>query len=94
MLFCKREVFDAYCGWLFPLLFRLEDVVDLTHADEYQRRLYGFLGERLLNVWVLHNRLNVRYVPVVSTAYSPIDHLTYLRRDITNGLRFRLRRKG
>lgn len=94
MLFCRRELFDAYCAWLFPILFRLEDQVDLTHVNDYQKRLFGFLSERLLNVWVLRNGLKVKYAPIVHTAYSPLDHLTYLRRDITNGIRFRLNRGG
>ena len=91
MLFCRRELFDGYCAWLFPILFRLEDMVDLSRANDYQKRLYGFLSERLLNVWILHNGLRAKCVPVVSTAYTARDHLKYLRRDITNGLRFRLR---
>ena len=92
MMYCRAALFDAYCAWLFPILFRLEDQVDLSGANAYQRRLYGFLSERLMNVWTRHNGLKVRHVPVVSTDYSPKDHLTYLRRDITNGLRFRLQK--
>ena len=94
MMFCRGSLLDAYCGWLFPLLFTLEDRVDLSGANAYQRRLFGFLSERLLNVYILHNGLSADYLPVVSTAYTPRDHLTYLRRDITNGLRFRLRGSG
>ena len=93
MLFCRRALFDDYCAWLFPILFCLEDQVDLTGANIYQKRLFGFLSERLLNVWVLHNGLSVKYLPVVSTEYSRKDHLTYLRRDITNGIRFRFQNK-
>ena len=94
MMFCKGERFDAYCAWVFPMLFALEAQVVLTGANAYQQRLFGFLSERLLNVWIRHNRLSAKYLPVVSTAYTPVDHLTYLRRDITNGLRFRLRGAG
>ena len=94
MLLCRKTLFDDYCAWLFPILFSLEDRVDLTDASDYQRRLFGFMGERLMNVWLLHNRLSVEYLPVVSTEYTWKDHLTYLRRDITNGLRFRLQNKG
>lgn len=93
MLFCRRALFDDYCAWLFPILFCLEDQVDLTGANIYQKRLFGFLSERLLNVWVLHNGLSVKYLPVVSTEYSRKDHLTYLRRDITNEIRFRFQNK-
>ena len=89
MLFCGRELFDAYCAWLFPILFSLEDEVDLSGASDYQKRLYGFLSERLLNVWILRNGLRAHYAPVVSTAYTARDHLTYFRRDITNDLRFK-----
>lgn len=94
MLICRRTLFDDYCAWLFPILFSLEDKVDLSGASAYQKRLFGFVGERLMNVWMLHNRLSVGYLPVVSTEYTRKDHLTYLRRDITNGLRFRLQNKG
>lgn len=93
MLFCRRGLFDDYCAWLFPVLFRLEDAVDLSGANDYQKRLFGFVGERLMNVWIMHNRLSVKYLPVVSTEYTRRDHLTYLRRDITNGLRFRFQKK-
>ncbi|MBR2798474.1 MAG: DUF4422 domain-containing protein [Clostridia bacterium] len=93
MLFCRSSCFDDYCAWLFPMLFSLEDQVDLSGANAYQKRLFGFLSERLLNVWILQNGLSVKYLPVVSTEYTPRDHLTYLRRDITNGLRFRMQNK-
>ena len=94
MLLARRALFDDYCAWLFPILFSLEDRVDLTGANAYQKRLFGFLGERLMNVWMLRNRLSVKYLPVVSTEYTRRDHLTYLRRDITNELRFRFHKKG
>ena len=94
MMFCDGTLFDTYCAWLFPILFRVEEEVDLSGLDDYRRRLFGFLSERLLNVWVIHNGLRTKYVPVVSTEYTRRDHWTYLRRDITNGLRFRLGRSG
>ena len=91
MMFCRGDLFDEYCAWLFPMLFELEKHADLSGANDYQRRLFGFLSERLLNVWIDGRGLRVKYVPVVSTAYTLKDHLTYFRRDITNDLRFRLR---
>ncbi len=94
LMFCRGDLFDAYCAWVFPILFELEKGVDLTGESDYRKRLYGFLGERLLNVWAAYNRLRVACAPVVSTEYTLKDHLTYWRRDVTNALRFKLQHKG
>lgn len=90
MLFCRRALLEDYCAWLFPVLFALEARVDLSGESDYRKRLFGFLSERLMNVWVLKNGLRARALPVVSTEYTLKDHLTYCRRDVTNGIRFRL----
>ena len=92
MMFCAGALFDEYCEWLFPMLFQLEPQLDLRAMNDYQRRVFGFLAERLLNVWMAHRELRVKALPVVSTAYTPLDHLTYFRRDVTNELRFRASR--
>lgn len=61
-----KEVFNDYCEWLFSILFRLETRKDLTYYNEYQKRIYGFLAVRLLNVYVAHNCLKVFQCGVVS----------------------------
>lgn len=67
MLIAPREGFDAYCRWLFAVLTQVEQRVDMTGYTTYQRRLYGFLGERLLNVWVAHYGLRVKALSVKNT---------------------------
>ena len=67
MLIASKEVFDAYCHWLFAVLTQVEQGVDMTGYTPYQQRLYGFLGERLLNVWVTHHGLRVCALPVKNT---------------------------
>lgn len=67
MLIAPADGFDAYCRWLFAVLTQVEQGVDMTGYTPYQRRLYGFLGERLLNVWVTHHRLKVCALPVKNT---------------------------
>lgn len=84
MMFCKRELFDQYCKWLFDILFELEKIVDLNDLNDYQKRLYGFLSERLLNIWVEKNRLNIKHVPVINVGMSMVDRATLIRRRITN----------
>jgi len=66
-MFCTyKATFDAYCEWLFPILFELERHIDYKNRESYQRRVFGFISERLLNVWVRKNHLRVREVNVIS----------------------------
>lgn len=50
-----KELFDSYCEWLFTILFKLESMTDLSGRSAYQQRAYGFMSERLFNVWLIHN---------------------------------------
>lgn len=92
MLFCKREIFDAYCEWLFSILFVLEKQVDLAKLNTYQQRLYGFLSERLLNVWVIKNKLVVKHLPVIHMGLPVFDRIRLVRRRFTNRFRFWIKR--
>lgn len=69
MFIAKKAVIDQYCSFLFDILFELEQITDLSHYDVYQRRIYGFLSERLFNVWLYHNRstLKIEYRPLIVT---------------------------
>lgn len=60
MFVMRKPIFDAYCAWLFAILFEVEKRTDLRDYDAYQRRIYGFLSERLLRVWLLMQPLKVR----------------------------------
>ena len=92
MLFCKREIFDAYCEWLFSILFVLEKQLDLAKLNTYQQRLYGFLSERLLNVWVIKNKLVVKHLPVIHMELPVFDRIRLVRRRFTNRFRFWIKR--
>lgn len=64
MFIMKKELVNEYCKWLFDILFKLEDLIDISSYDEYQRRIYGFLSERLFNVWIIKNNYKTKEYPV------------------------------
>jgi hypothetical protein len=67
MLVMKQEDYAKYCAWLFPILFEAEKRIDVSDRDAYQKRIYGFLSERLLNVYVKHNSMKIYEAGVINT---------------------------
>lgn len=65
MFAMKKTLFDQYCSWLFDILFTLESRIDISSYSPYEARIYGFLSERLFNVWLEKQRLKEVEVPVV-----------------------------
>ncbi len=61
----RRDLADAYCQWLFGLLFALEERIAGTETEI--PRLYGFLSERMLDCWLEKNQLAYREMPVYNT---------------------------
>ena len=57
MFVMRRDLFNAYCEWLFSILFELEKRLDISSYDSYNARLFGFVGERLLDVWLEKNHI-------------------------------------
>lgn len=65
MLIARQEIYDKYAEWLFDVLKKAEKYIDMNERSGNQRRVYGYFGERLLNVWIKKNNLSVKYYPVI-----------------------------
>lgn len=59
MIVCKKELFDAYAAWLFGILLRVKERVDVEHYDNYRKRVFGFISEILLLVYAVYHNLSV-----------------------------------
>lgn len=71
MFIMNKVLFNQYAKWLFDILFEVEKQVDLKNYDAYQKRLFGFLAERLFNVWLKKANLKIKEVPVISIELNP-----------------------
>ena len=65
MMVMRKELLDKYCEWLFEILFTLESMLDISTYSKYDQRVFGFVGERLLDVWLETNQLQYRSIPYV-----------------------------
>lgn len=75
MFVTKRQTLAKYCDWLFTILFELEKSIDSSSYTGNWARLYGYMGEVLLTVFILHNKLKYKQYPVVLTEKSFIKRL-------------------
>jgi hypothetical protein len=65
MFLMRRDIFDGYCAWLFDILFQLEREIDISGYSQYDRRVFGFVSERLLDVYLEANGISYLEVPVM-----------------------------
>lgn len=61
MFYASKELITKYANWVFDILFELEKRINLNERDDYQKRVFGFLSERLFNIWILKNNLKIKY---------------------------------
>ena len=66
MFIMRRELANEYCAWLFDILFEVERRLDISSYSDNDRRVFGFLGERLLDVWVETKKLRYVEVPMIN----------------------------
>lgn len=77
MFIMNWKQFDDYCNWLFPLLQAVEDRLDISHYPPFQKRIYGYMAERLLNLYVRTNKLKTLELPVLKIADEPeVDNVS------------------
>ena len=58
MFVMRRDCFDDYCTWLFDVLQELESHTDISSYNAVEARIYGYISELLLDVWLEANRLS------------------------------------
>lgn len=83
MFVMKWELFDRYCSFLFDVLFELEKRIDISDYDSRDARVFGFVGERLLDVWIEANHIEYVEAPIVF-----LGHVNWF----SKGMKFLLRK--
>lgn len=64
MFIASKKISDEYFSWLFPILFELENRLDLTNYTAYQKRVMGFLAERLFTLYIYARKLKTFSCPI------------------------------
>lgn len=56
MFIMRKDIFNDYCEWLFPILEEYEKTTDMSLYSREAVRTPGHLGERLLNIYIMHHK--------------------------------------
>lgn len=84
MFISDRQIFDDYSTWLFGVLSKVEKHVKIS-AYQSQARVFGYMAERLMNVYVHKHSLRVKYMPVIKVAEEkPLSSGCWLRMMFKN----------
>lgn len=67
MFILKKTIFNEYSEWLFDILFEVEKRINISVYDTQEKRVFGYLSERLFNVWLLkykkkHPNIKINYL--------------------------------
>lgn len=108
MFLLKRDLFNNYCEWLFDILDKAEKRI-VVSDDSYQKRVFGFLSERLFNIFVLKEIKENPNLKILRTKMAVFDKekekISFLQKifSVKNddnykvlrllGLKFKIKRK-
>ena len=64
MFVMRKDYFDEYCEWLFAILFELEKRIDISNYTVTEARVFGFISELLLDVWLETKQIKYKEINV------------------------------
>ena len=63
MFVAKKEIYDDFCKFIFPVFFRIENIVK-PHGYTRQKRMMGYLGECSLGLYIHCKHLKPLALPL------------------------------
>ncbi len=63
----SKEILEDYLGFLFPILFQLEEKIPYLSYSIYNQRVFGFLAERIFNIYFRKKKLYLKEYPIKET---------------------------
>lgn len=72
MIVARKDILDKYCEFLFPILERLDEYVPVGFDNANYNRMYGWLAERLLGVYLKHYSISYKKFPVVDIEHTKL----------------------
>ena len=65
MFILKDPQYQKFMSWWFDMIFEFEKRMGLEKYSGYQKRIIGFIAERLLTVWFKKEQLKCKELPLI-----------------------------
>lgn len=63
MFIMKSRVFDFYCTFMFGILSKLENEIDISDYSVQEARVFGYISELLMDVWLYTTNESYKEIP-------------------------------
>ncbi|ETD27769.1 DUF4422 domain-containing protein [Helicobacter canis] len=70
MFVMRKDLYQEYCEFLFSTLLEAQARIDLSGYNAYQSRIYGFISERLLNIFVRYKSFSAGIAPIYKNHFE------------------------
>ncbi|WP_109078719.1 DUF4422 domain-containing protein [Aggregatibacter kilianii] len=88
MMIMNKKYFNEYCDFLFNILFEAESITDISEYDSYQKRIWGFIAERLSNCYLEYIKsrdYNLKYTQL-GMVFGIFDKNEFSREEIEQNI--------
>lgn len=93
MFISTWDLFDKYCTWLFSILAEAEKRIDISNYNEVQKRIWGYLAERLFNIYLIKNKIDIKKMPIFVFNNKKESYAHYILNRSRYNLGFKLTKR-
>lgn len=65
MCIMRRDLIDDYCRFMFGVIGKVEEQLDISAYTDFDKRVFGRLSELLMDVWITKNNIPYKELPMV-----------------------------
>lgn len=63
MFIMKADAFNSYCNFMFGVLGKLENEIDISDYSVQEARVFGYISELLMDVWLYTTNESYKEIP-------------------------------
>jgi hypothetical protein len=66
MIITSKQIFDNFCEWIFPIIYKLDEMKDSNKNSLLEPRRIDYICEHLMPLYFMkHTELKIKHLPIV-----------------------------